>query len=112
MTVEYYTRKNIFSNCKEAMVTTMKEKRELERKHESGEVQNFSKYVDLASDFLALSEQFKKNVPSEYSHYPRLAVDMAIEVLKLNLSELNDYTRNDYIRSVVENFDINDVLHC
>ena len=112
MVLEYYTRKHIFSNCKEAMATTMKEKRELERKHENGEVQNFGKYVDIASDFLALSEQFKKNVHSEYSHYPRLAVDMAIEVLKLNLSELNDYTRNNYIRSFVEKFDISDILHC
>lgn len=108
--MEYYTRKNIFDNCYEAMSTMLKEKRILRQKHENNATQSYSEYTNLANDFLALSIQFEKEVDKNYSHYPKLAKDMAIEVLKMHTYDLKEEIQKDFIANYIEKFDIQEVL--
>lgn len=111
--MEFYTKSYVFENHQEAIRHVLNDKRELVKKVNTKESLVFSDYVKVVNDFLALSVQFERTPEQlrNFEHYPRLAKDYAIEILKLLTFDMSKEHQNNFINLYINNFEVEKVIN-
>lgn len=110
--LEYTVRGHGFEKSIDAMRFLIDIKRNMRIKQFDKD-QPFSshEWMRLANDFLALSEMCRRQPTRLFEHYPSLAIEYATEAIKNAHIGTNKIVLRDFIKSYINNFDLNAYLH-
>lgn len=109
--MEFIVQSHSFVNCMEAIQHLNVIKRQMIEKEEQEKgYYSYSAWMKMVNHYLALAEQCRRQPTKEFEHYPRLATDYAMELLKIAMEGVHEESKQAFIKSYIHNFDLSEYI--